>query len=98
MDFNFTPDDEAFRKEFRAWLDVNAPRQAVSELDTFSEEDEGEWHRRGAWFRKLARGGWAGIDWPKGKSGRRAGVLQTIADHHEHTRRHAPLPHVGSRG
>src|SRR5229473_1737604 len=96
MDFNFTPDDEAFRKEFRAWLDVNAPKQAISELETFSEEDEDEGHRRVAWFKKLASGGWTGIDWPKEYGGRGASILQTIVYHQELARVHAPLPYVGS--
>jgi alkylation response protein AidB-like acyl-CoA dehydrogenase len=96
MDFNFTPEDEAFRKEFRAWLDVNAPKQPVSELEAFSEEDEDEWHRRVAWFRKLASAGWTGIDWPKEYGGRGASILQTIVYHQELARVNAPLPFIGS--
>jgi alkylation response protein AidB-like acyl-CoA dehydrogenase len=96
MDFNFTPEDEAFRKELRTWLEANKPDRPVSELDSIAEEDEGEWHRRVAWFRKLAAGGWTGIDWPKEYGGRGAGILQTIVYHQELARVRAPLPYVGS--
>ena len=28
MDFNYSDEDEAFRREFRQWLEANAPRRA----------------------------------------------------------------------
>jgi alkylation response protein AidB-like acyl-CoA dehydrogenase len=96
MDFNFTPEDEEFRKVFRTWLEANAPKHPVSELDAIAEADEGEWDRRVAWFKKLASGGWTGIDWPKEYGGRGASILQTIVYHQELARVHAPLPYVGS--
>ncbi|MGO9449487.1 MAG: acyl-CoA dehydrogenase family protein [Candidatus Binataceae bacterium] len=95
MDFNFTPEDEQFRAEFRAWLDKNRPDHQAEDLDTFAE-DEGEWNQRVAWFRKLASGGWTGIDWPKEYGGRGASILQTIVYHQELARVHAPLPFIGS--
>jgi alkylation response protein AidB-like acyl-CoA dehydrogenase len=96
MDFNFSPEDEAFRMELRSWLEANAPKTPVSELDSFAEEDEDEWHRRVAWFRKLASGGWTGIDWPRKYGGRGASILQTIVYHQELGRAGAPFPCVGS--
>ena len=95
MDFNFTPEDEKFRAEFRAWLDKNRPERDDDDLDFFAE-DEGEWNRRVKWFKKLASGGWTGVDWPKEYGGRGFGILQTIVYHQELARVRAPLPFIGS--
>lgn len=65
MDFNFSPEDEAFRAEFRAWLEVNAPKRDVPSADLMAEADQSEWQRRVAWYKKLASGGWTCINWPK---------------------------------
>src|SRR5262249_60054448 len=73
MDFNFTPEDEKFRAEFRAWLDQNRPEREDDDLDFFAE-DEGEWNRRVKWFKKLASGGWTCVDWPKEDGGGRVRV------------------------
>src|SRR5215475_5466897 len=62
----------------------------------FNPEDESEWGRRVSWFRKLASGGWTGIDWPKEYGGRGASILQTIVYHQELARARAPLPFIGS--
>src|SRR5262249_56542857 len=95
MDFNFTPEDEKFRAELRAWLDKNKPEREDDDLDFFAE-DEGEWNRRVKWFRKLASGGWTGVDWPKEYGGRGFGILQTIVYHQELARGRAPPPFIGS--
>src|SRR5262252_622198 len=95
MDFNFTPEDEKFRAQFRAWLDQNRPEREDDDLDFFAE-DEGEWNRRVKWFKKLASGGWTCVDWPKEYGGRGFGILQTIVYHQELGRVHAPLPFIGS--
>ena len=97
MDFNFTPEDEAFRKEFRAWLDKNAPKDGkLAEADTFAEDDDSDWGRRVAWCKRLNEGGWLGIDWPKEYGGRGASILQSIVYHQELGRARAPLPYIGS--
>ncbi len=96
MDFNFSPEDEAFRQELRAWLDKNAPKRGDQPLDMFAEEDDGDWQRRVAWFRKLHSGGWTGIDWPKEYGWRGASILQTIIYNQELGRAGAPLPYIGS--
>jgi alkylation response protein AidB-like acyl-CoA dehydrogenase len=94
MDFNFSPEDETFRAEFRAWLDLNAPKnQAAS--DVMADADQTEWQRRVAWFKKLASGGWTCISWPKEYGGRGAGVLQNIVYNQELARAGAPLPPIG---
>ncbi len=96
MDFNFTPEDEAFRAEFRAWLKDNAPKEGIPDADALAEDDEGGWYRRVEWCKKLSAGGWLGIDWPKEYGGRGASILQTIVYHQELARVRAPLPYIGS--
>ena len=95
MDFNFSPEDEAFRKEFRAWLDVHAPKSQAPSADFMFEADQAEWQRRVAWYKKLASGGWTCVDWPKEYGGRGASILQTIVYNQELARVGAPLPAVG---
>jgi alkylation response protein AidB-like acyl-CoA dehydrogenase len=96
MDFNFSPEDEAFRKELRAWLAVNAPK-GMENADSFGDEadDSGEWARRIGWYKKLHKAGWVGIDWPKEYGGRGATILQTIVYYQELARAKAPLPFIG---
>ena len=43
MDFNYSAEDEAFRREFRAWLEHNAPHHTVPPLDGMSDEGEDDW-------------------------------------------------------
>src|SRR5579885_350570 len=91
MDFNFSAEDEAFRREFRAWLDANLPEsERIEPLDLVFEESEESWPRRLAWHRKLYQGGWVGISWPRAYGGREATVLQQIIYEQELQRANAP--------
>ena len=66
MDLRYSAEDEAFRTEFRAWLDENLPDDM---------REGGLWSRaadaneaftlRREWERKKALAGYAGIQWPK---------------------------------
>src|SRR5256885_79214 len=96
MDFSYSAEDEAFRREFRAWLEQNAPRNRTPPLDGMTEEDKDEWHRKVGWWRKLASAGWTCVDWPKQYRGRGLSLLQTIIYHQELQRVNAPLPFIGS--
>ena len=65
MDFTFTPAEEAFRAEVRAWVRENVPGDWGSPAWPIPE-DPGDLERAfRAWDRKLYRGGWAGITWPR---------------------------------
>src|SRR2546427_7358093 len=63
----YTPAEEAFRAELRAWLEANLPRAPAPE----DEDDRRRFQR--AWQRALAAGGWVGIQWPRAHGGGRAG-------------------------
>ncbi|HJU29265.1 MAG TPA: acyl-CoA dehydrogenase family protein [Candidatus Binataceae bacterium] len=94
MDFNFSPEDEAFRAEFRAWLDKNI-QFAAPVRGPLAEETEGEWETRVRWHRKLNEGGWIAISWPREYGGRGAGILQTIIYHEELERAGSAAPFLG---
>ncbi|MGH7933787.1 MAG: acyl-CoA dehydrogenase family protein [Candidatus Binataceae bacterium] len=96
MDFNYSEEDEAFRREFRAWLEQHAPRNAIPLLDGISEVGEDDWNRRVQWWRKLASAGWTCVDWPRQYGGRGLSLLQTVIYHEELARFGAPIPYIGS--
>jgi alkylation response protein AidB-like acyl-CoA dehydrogenase len=61
MDLSFTAEEEAFRKEVRAWIASAMPPhlEQKSEMDGhFTPEEMNEWHRI------LAKKGWAAPHWP----------------------------------
>ena len=84
MDLNYTPEDIAFRKQVRTWLEQNLPREPIRTL--------GE---RAPWHRKLYEGGYLGMGWPKeyGGGGARPMEQAIVAD--EMARANAPAPTNG---
>lgn len=70
MDFNDTPQEAAFRKEVRAWIDANAPKHLEPELKRASFGSSGLVSEDPivagkAWQKKKADAGWACLHWPK---------------------------------
>jgi alkylation response protein AidB-like acyl-CoA dehydrogenase len=62
MDLSFTPEQEAFRREARAWIAQAMPphiAQKAKQHAHFEPEETREWHRI------LAQKGWAALNWPK---------------------------------
>ena len=81
MDFNFSPEDEAFRREFRNWLEANVPK----------EQDAGdEWQQRLAWHRKMHAARWVGIGWPIEYGGRGATITQQLIYNQELAKVNSP--------
>ncbi|MCU1463187.1 MAG: acyl-CoA dehydrogenase [Acidimicrobiales bacterium] len=83
MDLSFTPEEEAFAAEVRAWLADNLERPPSFD----SLADEIAWGRR--WQRKLAEGRWVGLHWPAAYGGRGASPLQVAIFNTEYTRSRA---------
>ena len=80
----YTPADEAFRAELRAWLEANLPRARLP-------EDEAERRRfQRTWQRTLAGGAWVGIQWPREHGGRGASLVEQIIFTEEMARARAP--------
>ena len=94
MDFNFSPEDEKFRAEFRAWLEKNRA-YAVPAREPLADELEGDWEARVRWHRKLYEGGWMGIHWPKDYGGRGATILQNVIYQEELERAEVAMPFTG---
>ena len=86
MDLSLTPDEQAFRDEFRAWLEANHPGPAPHGGDQVQYEFEREWQR------KLHAGGWAGVSWPKEYGGRGATLIEQSIFGEELARAKAPRP------
>jgi alkylation response protein AidB-like acyl-CoA dehydrogenase len=85
MDLTLSPSEEAFRDEFRTWLEGNHPGEVPD------EEAEGfEFRRR--WQAKLHEGGWTGISWPKEYGGRGATLIEQAIFSEEMVRANAPAP------
>jgi alkylation response protein AidB-like acyl-CoA dehydrogenase len=79
MDFEWTPEQEAYRMEVRAWLEANRPKSlAASDEDQEATGDEGNWQRLKAWHKKLYDAGWAGLTWPKEYGGRGATFIEQV--------------------
>ncbi len=83
VDFDDTPDEAAFRKEARAWLEAHAP--AKGSPDDFSTGflegtmDPDEFHARAkAWQGLLVDEGWAGITWPRAYGGRGGTAMESV--------------------
>ena len=86
VELRFTPAEEAFRAEARAWLEANVPGSARPRGDDLRA-------RRAfdvAWQRKLFDAGWAGISWPKEYGGRGASLMEQLIWYEEYARAGAP--------
>jgi alkylation response protein AidB-like acyl-CoA dehydrogenase len=87
MDITFTPEEERFRAEARAWLAENAPQEQPAEHDLHARS---EFDR--AWQRKLFAAGYAGISWPKAYGGRGASLMEQLIWYEEFARSGAHDP------
>ena len=86
MDLTLTPEQEAFRDEFRAWLEANHPGPAPDGDDSAKFEFERQWQKT------LHSDGWAGVSWPKEYGGRGAGLIEQAIYSTEMARARAPRP------
>ena len=89
MDFNFTPAEQQFREELRAWLADALPQGWGKTV--FEPVDEEERARfRIAWEQKLHSGGWSCIGWPREYGGRAATLSERAIFAEEMARARAP--------
>jgi alkylation response protein AidB-like acyl-CoA dehydrogenase len=87
MDLTYTPAEQAFQTELRAWLADNHPGRAPAgdgELETMLWRQE--------WQRKMHAAGWAGVHWPQEYGGRGATLTESAIFYEELGRSRAPLP------
>jgi alkylation response protein AidB-like acyl-CoA dehydrogenase len=89
VDFSYSPEENAFRESFRAWLAENLPKGWGKTV--FAPDDEEERAQfRIEWERTLHRGGWSCIDWPKAYGGRDASLVEQAIYAEELARAKAP--------
>jgi len=84
VEIRFSPAEEAFRAEARAWLEANMPRTPrPADLRARADYDLG-------WQRRMHDGGWAGIAWPRAYGGRGATLMEQLIWYEEYARAGAP--------
>ncbi len=89
MDFDYTPQEEEFRRELRAWLEAN-PLNGYDPGTFLHLEQDARFALQLAWQRQLHRAGWVGIHWPKLYGGRGATVMEQTIYREEMVRARRP--------
>lgn len=89
MDFNYSPEEEQFRKDLRQWLEGALPEGWGETVFEPEDEDERAMFRLD-WERKLHSGGWSGINWPREYGGRGATLIERAIFAEEMARVRAP--------
>src|SRR5271170_7506667 len=85
MDLTFTPEQEEFRAQARAWLAAHVPPAPLPSLDTA----EGFAAHR-AWERELGADRWSVVSWPAAYGGRGIGIVEWLIFEEEYHRARAP--------
>jgi alkylation response protein AidB-like acyl-CoA dehydrogenase len=94
VELKFSEAEEAFRREARAWLEANVPREARPEIADL----KGRRAYDMAWQRKMFDAGWAGINWPKEFGGRGASLMEQLVWYEEYAKVGAPEVNTGFVG
>lgn len=96
MDFAYSPEEEAFRKEVRDWLAENMkelPKWWVRPDVAGPEIDSEEYHQFSLWWHhKLYDAGYVGIAWPKEYGGRGGTLMEQVVFNEEIAKHRAPSP------
>ncbi|MFB9930546.1 acyl-CoA dehydrogenase family protein [Amycolatopsis halotolerans] len=98
MDLRYTPEDEQFRADVRAWLGDHLTGEfaALKGLGGSGREHEAPEERQ-AWNQHLAAHGWTCLGWPVEYGGRGLSLLRQVIFHEEYARSDAParVNHLG---
>ncbi len=92
MDFDFTPEQQAFRREVREWLAASVPPELKGRGFAASRADREHVDRLREWQRTLHKAGYVGIDWPAEYGGRGASIMEQIILYEEMSRAQSPQP------
>src|SRR5437867_11885095 len=92
MDFDFTAEQQAFRREVRAWLAAHVPADLKGRGFAASRADHAHVGRLRRWQGELHRAGYVGIDWPREYGGRGASIMEQVILYEEMSRAEAPQP------
>ena len=89
MDFNFTPEEDAFRQALRSWLQDNLPEgYDPTHFDDIDEDARFEYQR--TWQQTASKNRWVGIHWPEEYGGRSASLMEMFIFNQEMQQAHAP--------
>src|SRR5215212_11327206 len=91
MDFSYPAEAEAFRTQFRDWLEANFTDEFRGAGLSGSLDVDADTLAKGReWNRKLADARYAAIAWPEEWGGRGAGVMEQVVYAEEMHRAQAP--------
>ncbi len=85
MKLEYTPEQEAFRAEVRAWMEAHVPKEPLVTLECREGFDQ-----HVAWERTLASGNWGMVTWPEQFGGRGLDLIQWLIFEEEYFRAGGP--------
>lgn len=85
MDLAYTPEQQAFRAEVRAWMEAHVPKEPLVTLECREGYDQ-----HVAWERTLASGNWGMVTWPEAYGGRGLDLIQWLIFEEEYFRAGGP--------
>ena len=93
MDFQYTPEQDAFRLRVRSWLAEHLPSELKVEdaMDERVAPNREIFDKRMAWHKQLYQAGWIGLAWPKEYGGQGAELLEQIIYNEEYAHARAPI-------
>ncbi len=86
MELTYTPEQNAFRAEVRAWMAAHVPAEPLKTLEGREGFDQ-----HVAWERTLASGNWGMVTWPEAYGGRGLDLIRWLIFEEEYYRAGAPL-------
>ena len=96
MNFEFSEQEEAFRKDVRSWLERNLPDDLRGKAFAASRADVEEVKRLRWWQKTMCEAGYVGMDWPREFGGRGASLTEMVILYQEMGR--AESPQIVNRG
>lgn len=85
MHLHYTPEQEAFRAEVRAWMEAHVPKEPLVTLECKEGFDQ-----HVEWERTLASGNWGMVTWPEEFGGRGLDLIQWLIFEEEYFRAGGP--------
>lgn len=85
MHLHYTPEQEAFRAEVRAWMKTHVPKEPLVTLECKEGFDQ-----HVEWERTLASGNWGMVTWPEEFGGRGLDLIQWLIFEEEYFRAGGP--------
>jgi alkylation response protein AidB-like acyl-CoA dehydrogenase len=85
MDLSYSPEQQAFRAEVRAWMEANVPKEPLVTLECREGYDQ-----HVEWERTLAGGNWGMVTWPEAYGGRGVDLIQWLIFEEEYFRAGGP--------